>query len=58
MAERLLWTRQHRRLCRQYSGKKSAPNLKLAINMWVNLEGDMTVGNMDRTFLAFGKEYC
>jgi hypothetical protein len=58
MAERLLLTRQHRGRCRQYSGKNSAPNLKLTVNMWVHLEGDTTVGNLDRTFPAFGKEYC
>jgi hypothetical protein len=54
MAEQLLLTRQHRRLCRYYSGKKSAQNLKLAINIWVHLEGNTTVGNLDRTFPAFG----
>jgi len=32
--------RQHRSLCRQYSGKKSVPNLKLSVNMWVHLEDD------------------
>ena len=43
---------------RQYRDKKSAPNLKLAVNVWVHLEGDTTVGNLDRIFPAFGKEYC
>jgi hypothetical protein len=58
MAEHLLLTRQHQRLCRQYSGKKFAPNLKLAVNIWVHVEGDTTVFNLDRTFPTFGKEYC
>jgi len=33
------------------------PKYKARGYMWVHLEGDTTVGNLDRTFPAFGKEY-